>query len=117
MRRGTSRAAYALDWCVADRTGPRAEPSRTCVGCRRTDSWSALLRVVADQAADGVPPSGATILGPDPRRRKPGRGAWMHPTFECFELAVRRKAFGRALHLQGPVDLHRVARHLGVRHP
>ncbi|MDN5794206.1 MAG: YlxR family protein [Intrasporangium sp.] len=113
---GASTAAYALDWYVADRTGLRAEPSRTCVGCRRSDSWSALLRVVADQTEDGRPTRGATILLPDPRRRKPGRGAWVHPTPECFELAVRRKAFGRALHLQGPVDLRPVAQHLGIRH-
>jgi hypothetical protein len=46
----------------------------------------------------------------------PGRGAWLHPTSECFELAVRRKAFGRALRLQAPVDVSAVARHLGVQH-
>jgi len=46
----------------------------------------------------------------------PGRGAWLHPTPECFELAVRRKAFGRALHLQAAVDVSAVARHLGIQH-
>jgi len=46
----------------------------------------------------------------------PGRGAWLHPTPECFELAVRRKAFGRALRLQAPVDVSAVARHLGIHH-
>lgn len=44
----------------------------------------------------------------------PGRGAWVHPTPECFELAVRRKAFGRALRLQGAVDADAVAAHLGI---
>jgi predicted RNA-binding protein YlxR (DUF448 family) len=47
----------------------------------------------------------------------PGRGAWLHPTPECFELAVRRKAFGRALRLQAPVDVSAVARHLGIQRP
>jgi predicted RNA-binding protein YlxR (DUF448 family) len=47
----------------------------------------------------------------------PGRGAWLHPTSECFELAVRRKAFGRALRLQAAVDVSAVARHLGIHHP
>jgi uncharacterized protein len=46
----------------------------------------------------------------------PGRGAWLHPTPECFELAVRRKAFGRALRLQVAFDVTAVARHLGVQH-
>ncbi|HET8593856.1 MAG TPA: YlxR family protein [Intrasporangium sp.] len=87
------------------------------MGCRRTDSWSALLRVVADQAEDERPTRGAIILRPDPGHRMRGRGAWLHPTPECFELAVRRKAFGRALRLQAPVDLHAVAHHLGIRHP
>lgn len=75
----------------APRTTPR-EPTRTCVGCRRTDSWSALLRVVAvtDEA-------GATRLTPDPRHSLPGRGAWLHPVGDCLEQALRRRAFGRAL--------------------
>ena len=38
----------------------------------------------------------ATVVA-DPRHRLPGRGAWLHPTPECLDLAVRRKAFGRAL--------------------
>ena len=36
----------------------------------------------------------------DPRLRLPGRGAWLHPTPECLDLAVRRKAFGRALRVK-----------------
>nr|WP_268240963.1 YlxR family protein [Terrabacter tumescens] len=85
------------------------------MGCRGMDSWSALLRVVAvtDGDAGGNPP---VTLRPDPRHRMPGRGAWMHPTPDCFELAVRRKAFGRALRLQAAVDVSAVARHLGVQH-
>jgi uncharacterized protein len=105
----------AVDSSVADRTGLRAEPSRTCVGCRGSDSWSALLRVVA--ATDGdVGDSSPVALRPDPRHRMPGRGAWLHPTPECFELAVRRKAFGRGLRLQAAVDVSAVARHLGIQH-
>ncbi|HEY9496425.1 MAG TPA: YlxR family protein [Intrasporangium sp.] len=101
---------------MADRTGLRAEPSRTCVGCRGTDSWSALLRVVAAKDAD-APGSTPVHLRPDPGHRLPGRGAWLHPRPECFELAVRRKAFGRALRLQAPVDISAVAQQLGIQHP
>ena len=112
--RGASPHANAVDSSVADRTGLRAEPSRTCVGCRGSDSWSALLRVVA--ATDEHPGNAPVTLRPDPRHRMPGRGAWLHPTPECFELAVRRKAFGRGLRLQAGVDVSAVARHLGIQH-
>ena len=108
--RGVRHAVHAVDLSVADRTGLRAEPSRTCVGCRGTDSWSALLRVVA--ATDGDAGTTPVPLHPDPRHRMP-----LHPVPECFELAVRRKAFGRALRLQAAVDVSAVARHLGIHRP
>ena len=38
---------------------------------------------------------------PDPAGRSSGRGAHLHPTTGCLELAVRRRAFPRALRLQG----------------
>jgi len=54
-----------------------------------------LLRVVADGGATAVP---------DPRRRAAGRGAWLHPVPDCVDLAERRRAFGRALRVSGPLD-------------
>nr|WP_246297233.1 YlxR family protein [Janibacter cremeus] len=39
---------------------------------------------------------GPTTAIPDPRRRVPGRGAWLHPDIACLEFAVRRRAFSRA---------------------
>lgn len=70
------------------------EPVRTCVGCRSRASRSSLLRVVArDQRV--VVDEAATM---------PGRGAWLHPATECVELAVRRKALGRALRVSAPLD-------------
>jgi predicted RNA-binding protein YlxR (DUF448 family) len=44
------------------------------------------------------------MVAPDPQLRLPGRGAWLHPTPECLELAVRRKAFGRALRAEAFLD-------------
>ena len=75
------------------------QPTRTCVGCRRTDSRSALLRVVAEKDE-----AGAIRLSPDPRRCLPGRGAWLHPTGDCLEQALRRRAFGRALRVGAALD-------------
>ena len=71
-----------------------AEPVRTCVGCRTRAAASGLLRVVA---VDG-------ILVPDPRRRYPGRGAWVHPDTGCLRLAERRRGFLRALRSAGALD-------------
>jgi predicted RNA-binding protein YlxR (DUF448 family) len=55
-----------------------------------------LLRVTAGSDANGHP-----AVVPDPTATAPGRGAHLHPTAECYDLAVRRKAFPRALRLEG----------------
>lgn len=58
---------------------------------------------------------GPVALVPDPAHRMPGRGAWLHPTSDCFEQAVRRKAFVRALRLASGPDVAPVAAHLERR--
>lgn len=45
----------------------------------------------------GSDANGRPVVVPDPTATRPGRGAHLHPTRDCYELAVRRKAFGRAL--------------------
>jgi predicted RNA-binding protein YlxR (DUF448 family) len=72
------------------------------VGCRRRDVRSALLRVVAER--DDTGEHVASVVA-DPRQRLPGRGAWLHPTPECLDLAVRRKAFGRALRVKAFLEV------------
>jgi hypothetical protein len=67
---------------------------RTCIGCRARAGKSELLRVTA---RDG-------LCLPDPRSRQPGRGAYLHPTVGCLDLAERRRAFPRALRVPGPLD-------------
>ncbi len=57
------------------------------------------MRIVAAQAGGG-----SFIATPDLRRRLPGRGAWLHPSPDCLDLALRRRAFARALRLSGPLD-------------
>ncbi|TDC68888.1 YlxR family protein [Micromonospora sp. KC606] len=84
----------------------RAQPERTCVGCRRRAPASELLRIVA--VGDGADLS----LRPDPTRRLPGRGANMHPDPACFAQAVRRRALGRALRLTGVPDHGAVAEYI-----
>ncbi|WP_276309050.1 YlxR family protein [Specibacter cremeus] len=64
---------------------------RTCIGCRKTDAQSQLVRLVRSTNAAGQP---AVVV--DERRRLPGRGAWLHPAPACLANAVKRKAIGRA---------------------
>jgi predicted RNA-binding protein YlxR (DUF448 family) len=87
----------AIDRLRRIRPRPTHVMARTCVGCRRRDVRSALLRVVAEWNDAGE--NFARVVA-DPRLRLPGRGAWLHPTPECLDLAVRRKAFGRALRVK-----------------
>ena len=72
---------------------------RTCIGCRKRSGPADLLRMTVSGG-----PESYTVL-PDPDRRAPGRGAHLHPATECFDLAVRRKAFPRAFRLSGPLDV------------
>ncbi len=68
-------------------------PVRTCIGCRERTGRADLLRVVAV----------GSQVRPDPRAMLSGRGAWLHPG--CLAAAERRRGFGRALRITGPVDL------------
>ena len=82
--------------------GRGAAPVRTCVGCRERAAKSSLLRLVA---------MGDQVI-PDPQARLPGRGAYLHPSLGCFELARRRRAFPRALRVPGPLAVEVLATHL-----
>ncbi|TAJ49721.1 MAG: YlxR family protein [Herbiconiux sp.] len=75
------------------------EPVRTCVGCRARATRSSLLRVVSRN----IVPQGQ-VLVVDETATLPGRGAWLHPSLECFHTAVTRRAFGRALRAEGTLD-------------
>ncbi|OIQ83051.1 hypothetical protein GALL_351560 [mine drainage metagenome] len=48
----------------------------------------------------------------DAGRRMPGRGAWLHPDPQCLELALRRKAFPRALRCARPLGENALRREL-----
>ena len=71
--------------------GPGNQPVRTCVGCKARVAKSSMLRLVV---------AGDSIV-PDPQARQSGRGAYLHLSLECFELAQRRRAFSRALRASG----------------
>lgn len=75
------------DGAVRSRT-----PERTCIGCRHKSGPAALARVTRHS-------DGSLAVG----RSAPGRGAWLCAGSEaCFDAAVRRRAFGRALRCDVP---------------
>ncbi|UVJ40902.1 YlxR family protein [Arthrobacter sp. CJ23] len=79
------------------------QPVRTCIGCRKQGSRSELVRLVAEGG-------GSTAVLVDERRRMAGRGAWLHPSETCLALAIKRRAFGRAL--AGATGTADVERHI-----
>jgi predicted RNA-binding protein YlxR (DUF448 family) len=71
-----------------------------------------LLRVTAGSDADGRP-----VVVADPAAIRPGRGAHLHPTSACYDLAVRRRAFGRALRVTTALDSAPLAAYLASLAP
>jgi uncharacterized protein len=63
----------------------------------------------------GSDTEGHLAVVPDPAATAPGRGAHLHPTSECYDLAVRRKAFGRALRAQTGLSTVPVGEYLQQR--
>ena len=57
---------------------------------------------------------GQPAVVPDPTATAPGRGAHLHPTTDCYDLAVRRKAFGRALRATSPLSVQPVGEYLAA---
>ncbi|WP_433084386.1 YlxR family protein [Dactylosporangium sp. CA-052675] len=103
-----ARRKCRVDFLTVRRTPPAGTPAnplpigrpvRTCIGCRKRASSSELLRFVAIETG---PDQFRAV--PDPARRRPGRGAHLHPDPACLALAERRRAFGRALRIAGVLD-------------
>ncbi|MGW3495498.1 YlxR family protein [Streptomyces sp. NPDC001020] len=88
---------------MSGRTPVGSCPERTCVGCRERAAKNELLRIVAIEDA----------CVPDPRGTLPGRGAYVHPAPACLDLAVRRRAFPRALRVPGPLDIKALRQYVG----
>lgn len=65
----------------------RAQPERTCVGCREKAPKSELLRLVRSPEGVRLDRSGSAA----------GRGAYLHRARECLTTAFRRQAVARAL--------------------
>lgn len=72
-------------------------PVRTCLATRRRMADAELLRLVRD-------PQNPGRIIPDPRRRLPGRGAWITPELSAVGQAIKRRAIQRALRVSATTD-------------
>ena len=71
-----------------------SSPTRMCVGCRIREPQTKLIRVTVSGQA----------LVVDLNRTASGRGAYVHESPECINLAASRKAFARALRVPTSLD-------------
>lgn len=62
-------------------------PQRTCIACRQIAGKRTLLRLVRTDAGVMVDPGG----------KLPGRGAYLHPDRNCWEIALRSRRLEQAL--------------------
>ena len=83
-----------------------SDPQRTCIGCRGQAAKTDLLRVTWQAGGPAV----------DLRQTAPGRGAYLHPRSACLQLAIKRRAAGRALRVTG-VDPDTLAAAVGPHLP
>lgn len=67
----------------------RKIPQRTCIGCRSVRPKKELVRIV--RTPDGV-------IEIDPTGKRSGRGAYVCPSGDCLDKAMRGRALGAALH-------------------
>jgi predicted RNA-binding protein YlxR (DUF448 family) len=67
---------------------PKRVPARTCIACGTTEAKRGLLRIVR------TPEGGVEI---DPTGKKNGRGAYVHETRACWDLAMKKGKLERAL--------------------
>ncbi len=74
----------------------RKIPQRMCVGCREMKNKKDLIRVVRT-------PDGAIEV--DPTGKKSGRGAYLCPSQDCFNQAVKGKRLQKALEHDVPPEL------------
>ena len=74
----------------------KKRPIRTCIACRSFGEKKGLLRVVRSASGE---------IEIDSSGKKPGRGAYICHSSQCVELAIKKKAFERALRTAVPKKL------------
>ncbi len=81
-------------------------PQRTCISCRQVLSKRQLVRVV--RSADGH-------VGIDPTGKQPGRGAYVHASQDCWQLALAGGRLAHALKVPQIGEADRAELHAALR--
>jgi len=76
----------------------KRRPQRTCIACRRTDDKRAFVRLVCTESGE---------VEVDNSGKKPGRGAYLCPSKECWEMALKKNRLEYALRTQLGVENRR----------
>jgi hypothetical protein len=72
-------------------TRGKHKPQRTCVACRQIKDKKDLIRLVC---------SGNGVVEVDLSAKKPGRGAYLCPKKDCWELGLRKNRLEHALRIR-----------------
>ena len=75
----------------------RKIPMRKCIGCQEMKNKRELIRIVKE-------PEGEISI--DMTGKKNGRGAYICPTLECFNLALKNKGLERSFKMSIPADVY-----------
>lgn len=73
---------------AAKQPRPKHVPQRTCIACRTTGAKRGLVRIVRTAAG---------TIEVDETGKKPGRGAYLCKTQECWDKALKGKLLEYAL--------------------
>ncbi|MCQ2418268.1 MAG: YlxR family protein [Clostridia bacterium] len=71
-------------------------PMRQCLGCREMKMKRELIRVVRSPEGE---------ISVDAKGKAPGRGAYVCPSPDCLQKAIRSKALSRSLSAEIPEEL------------
>ncbi len=72
-------------------------PLRQCIGCGQMKSKKEMIRILRTE-------TGEIVL--DATGRKNGRGAYLCPSMECFQKAVKGKGIERSFKMAVPKDVY-----------
>jgi predicted RNA-binding protein YlxR (DUF448 family) len=68
---------------------PKHVPQRTCIACRKVAGKRSLLRIVRTEQGIEVDPTG----------KKAGRGAYLHPNQQCWQVMLTGNRLSQALRM------------------
>jgi predicted RNA-binding protein YlxR (DUF448 family) len=68
---------------------PKHVPQRTCIACRKVAGKRSLIRIVRTEQGIEVDPTG----------KKAGRGAYLHPNQQCWQVMLTGNRLSQALRM------------------